>query len=133
MFGYDAVRSQVVVLSDPTADGTFNIWRAPSRATKVEILSAYAISDTAISGVGTVITLRLLDMGSEGTALGGTVSATLGAAGTGDWSAKVPRAFTISEGTLDGGDWLAVDYEETGTVAPLNITIQVDWVSGVGA
>lgn len=133
MFGYDAVRSQVVVLSDPGADGTLNIWQVPSRATKIEILDAWAQLDTAISGAGTVVQLTLVDRGAAGTATAGTVSSALGAAGTGDWSANVPRSFTISEGTLDGGDYLAVIYDETGTVAPKNITIGFSWVSGVGA
>lgn len=134
MYGYDNVRSQVVSIADPTADGTFMIWKAPSRATKIEILDAWAVVDTTISsGVGTAFTLRLADYGAAGTAATGFVSAVLGAAGTGDWTANVPRAFTISEGTLDGGDYLAVVYDETGTIAPLNITIGWSWVSGVGA
>ena len=49
MFGYDNVRSQTVVLSDPGADGTFPIWKAPSRAAKVEILFARRV-DTGIAG-----------------------------------------------------------------------------------
>lgn len=133
-FGYDAVRSETVVLSDPGADGTFLIWRAPSRAAKVEIIEAWGASDTEVKdGAGTAFTLRLADKGAAGTSTISYVSATLGAAGTGDWSANVPRAFTISEGTLDGGDYLAVVYDETGTVAPKNITIGFSWVSGVGA
>lgn len=134
MFGYDNARSQSVVIADPTADGTFNIWKSPSRLSKIEILSGWAQCDTTISaGVGTAFTLRLLDMGTAGTAIGGTVSATLGAAGTGDWTANIPRAFTISEGTLTGGHYLAVIYDETGTVAPKNITIGWEWVGGIGA
>ena len=133
MFGYDAVRSQTVVISDPGADGTYLIWKAPSRATKVEILAASAWSDTAIAGVGTAITLTLLDRGASGTAVATAVAGALGATGTGDWTASVPRAFTISEGTLDGGDYLAVGYLESGTIAPKNITVSFEWVSGVGA
>ena len=133
MFGYDNVRSQVIALSDLGADGTVPIWKTPTRATKVEILEASVVLSDAIAGVGTAIYLKLLDMGAAGTLLAGTVSAVLGATGTGDWTARVPRNFTISEGTLDGGDWLAVDYEETGTVAWDNMILTVSWVSGVGA
>ena len=133
MFGYDNVRSQTVVISDPGADGTFPIWKAPSRAAKVEILAASAWVDTAIAGVGTAITLTLLDRGAAGTATASAVASALGATGTGDWTAGVPRAFTISEGTLDGGDYLCLGYLESGSIAPKNITVCFEWISGVGA
>ena len=133
MFGYDAVRTDTFVIADLGANGTIPIWRVPSRATKVEILSAWAVSDTAIEGVGTAITLTLLDRGATGTASATSVASALGAAGTGDWTAGTPRAFTIAEGTLDGGDYLCVGYVEAGTIAPKNITVGIEWVSGVGA
>lgn len=134
MFGYDNVRTEVVTISDPGADGTLVIWKAPTRLAKIEILEAWAVCDTTVSaGVGTAFTLRLLDYGAAGTAVGGTITATLGAAGTGDWTANTPRAFTISEGTLDGGDYICLLYDETGDVAPKNITVGFSWVSGVGA
>lgn len=135
MFGYDNVKTiGPVVIADLTADGTVPIYRFPSRFTKVEILSAWAMCDTAISGTGTVIQLTLYDGGTAQTpTVAGTVSSALGAAGTGDWTAKVARDFTISEGTMDGGDYLLLKYDETGTVAPLNILVQVDYVVGVGA
>ena len=133
MFGYDNVHSVVVALSDLTADGTVPIWRVPSRMTKIEVISAEALLDTAISGTGTTVVLQLVDMGTAGTTLGGTVCSALGGTATGDWTANTPRSFTVSEGTMDATDWLAVTYDETGTVAPLNMVIQIDYVSGVGA
>ena len=133
MFGYDNVHTEVVTISDPGAAGTLVIWKAPTRLAKVEILEAWAVCDTAIAGVGTAITLTLLDQGAKGTASPGTVSAALGATGTGDWTAHVPRDFTISEGTLDGGDYLCLSYVEEGTIAPANISVGFSWVSGVGA
>ena len=133
MFGYDAVRSETVVISDPGASGTYPIWKAPSRAAKVEILAASAWVDTAIAGVGTAITLTLVDRGATGTATASAVASALGATGTGDWTANLPRAFTISEGTLDGGDYLCVGYIKLGTIAPKNITVNFEWVNGVGA
>lgn len=133
MFGYDNVKVQTNVLSDPTQDGTFLLFRVPSRNTKAEILSAVAWTDTTVTlGNGTGIALTLYDMGSTGTATPGTIAATIGGTAV-TWTANVPKAFTISEGTLDGGDYVGVLYNETGTVAPLNLTIQVDWVNGVGA
>ena len=134
MFGYDNVHTEVLVIADPQGDGTFPIWKAPTRNAKVEILEAWASVDTAVTGdAGTAFTLRLLDYGAAGTAVGGTISATLGAAGTGDWAANTPRDFTITEGTLDGGDYLCLSYVEDGTIAPANISVGFSWVSGVGA
>ena len=134
MFGYDNVHSEVVVVSDPGADGTFPIWRVPSRCTKIEILEAWASCDTTIKdGVGTAIWLNLVDRGAAGTATATDVSAVLGATGTGDWTATVPRNFSISEGTMDGGDYLCLGYNEVGTVAPKNITVGFTWVNGIGA
>ena len=133
-FSYDSVMTQVVNIADPGADATMPIWKVPSRTSKAEILSAFAVCDTTISlGVGTAFTLRLYDLGTAGTAISGTVSAALGAAGTGDWTANVPRAFTISEGTIEASHYLGVVYDETGTVAPKNIRIWWEYVNGIGA
>lgn len=133
-FGYYNTREQTIALSDLTADGTVPIFKVPARNAKIEILEATATLDTTISaGVGTTVVLQLVDMGGAGTTLAGTVASALGAAGTGDWTKNVPRAFTVSDGTLDAGDWLAVHYDETGAVAPLNMIVTFVWVDGVGA
>lgn len=131
MFGYDHVATVQRTISDPGADGTFPIFRVPSRIAKAEIIAAWAAIDTAISGAGTIVQLTLLDGGASGTLAAGTLSAALGASGTGDWSANVPRSFTISEGTLDGGDYVLLKYDESGTIAPKNIYVEIHWVSGV--
>lgn len=133
MFGYDNVHVVTVTISDPTADNYYKILRVPSRNTKVEILEAWAETDTTITlGNGTGIALTLLDYGTAGTAVGGTVSSALGGT-TVTWTACTPKTFTISEGTMDATDYLCVHYDETGTVAPLNVTIGVAYAVGVGA
>ena len=132
-FGRDIQHTVSVVLSDPTADSTPPIWRVPSEITKIEILEGWASSATLVTlGEGTGIALTLLDYGTAGTAVEGTVTSALGGT-TITWTANTPKEFTISEGTLDANDYLMVKYDETGTVAPLNITIGFTWVSGVGA
>lgn len=133
MFSYDNVNAVTVVVSDPGADGTFPIWRVPSRCTKIEILEAWACLDTAMSGSGTQVALNLVDRGSSGTEVATAVSNTVGTATTGDWTAATPRLFAITEGTMHGGDYLCLGYEETGTVAPKNITVGFTWVNGIGA
>ena len=133
MFGYDNVHTEVVTISEPAADGTLVIWRAPARHTSVEVLEAWAACDTEIAGAGTQVALTLVDRGPAGTATPSTVAPTVGTASTGDWTANTPREFTLTEGTLDGGDYLCLVYDETGTAAPKNITVGFSWVSGVGA
>ena len=133
MFGRDVQQTVTVVISDPTADSTMPIWRVPSELTKVEILEAWAVCDTTTTlGNGTGIALRMYDYGAGGTSVAGTVTASLGGT-TVTWTKQVPKDFTISDGTLDGGDYLVLGYDETGTVAPLNVLVSFTWVSGVGA
>lgn len=132
-FGYDNVHTMTVVISDPTADSTPPIFRVPSRNTKIEIIAAWANSDTTVTlGNGTGIALTLLDYGTAGTAVEGTVSSALGGT-TVTWTANTPKTFTISEGTMDAGDYLMLKYDETGTIAPLNVTVGIEYVIGVGA
>lgn len=133
VLGYNNVRTVTVTISDPTSDATYPILRVPARTTKIEVLQAWAESDVTITGVGgTGFALTLLDYGTAGTAEAGTVGTTLGGT-TSSWTAEVPRTFTIDDGTMDANDYLRVSYDETGTVAPLNITVSVMYVDGVGA
>lgn len=133
MFGYDNVKTVTICIADPTKDNTYKVMRVPSRNTKAEILAAWAEIDTTVTqGAGTGVALVLSDYGAAGTAEAGTVASTLGGTAV-TWTANVPKTFTISEGTMDGGDWLVLKYDEEGTIAPLNITVGVEWVNGVGA
>ena len=132
-FAYDDVRVSHVTISDPTKDNYYPVMKVPNRNTKIEILEAWACSDTGVTlGNGTGVALTLLDYGTAGTANIGTVSSVLGGT-TVTWTATTPKAFTLSDGTLGAGKWLYCYYDETGTVAPLNIDIEVHWVVGVGA
>ena len=133
MFGYNNPKCVTVTLSDPTKDNTYHILRVPSRTDKIEILEAWAVSDTTVTlGDGTGVALRLYDYGTAGSSASGTVSASLGGT-TVTWTAGTPKAFTISEGTMEDSHYLVVGYDETGTIAPLNITVGVIYVDGVGA
>lgn len=134
MFNYNNVHSVVATIPDPTADGTLPVWKVPTRYAQIEILEAWAsLGATIADGAGTTIVLTLFDKGTAGTATAGTMSSGLGNAGTGDWTINVPRNFTISEGTLDGGDYVCLKYDETGTVGPIGVTVGINYVSGVGA
>jgi hypothetical protein len=133
MFGYDNVHSVTVCFADPGADNTIHLWKVPSYLTKIEIIDAWVCFDTTITqGSGTGVALTLSDYGSTGTAEAGTVVATVGGTAT-TWTKNVPVALTVAEGTMDASDYLVCKYDETGTVAPLNITLGFTYVSGVGA
>ena len=44
-----------------------------------------------------------------------------------------PSAGTVIEGTLAQGEWLVLDYQETGDFVEQIVTINLDVVYGVGA
>ena len=133
MFSFDNVHTVSVVVSDPGADAIIPVFKVPSRLTKIEILEAWASIDTALAGSGTGVILELVDYGSTGTVNAGTLCSALGGTATGNWTANVPKAFTVADSTHDGGDYVMLKYNEQGTVAPKNITVQISYVSGVGA
>ena len=131
MFGFYNVKSVLAVISDPTADSTPCIWYVPSRCNEVTFLEAWAECDTTVTlGAGTGIALTLLDFGTAGTANLGTLTSVLGGTAV-TWSKNTPKAFTlVSAPQMSGGRYLKVKYDETGTIAPLNITIGWNWVNG---
>lgn len=133
MFGYSNVKTITVNFADPTEDNVFLLAKISDRLAHVEILEAWAVIDTTVTeGNGTGIALTLLDYGRAGTVNSGTVSAVLGGT-TVTWTTQVPKSFTISEGTFTGGHYLALNYDETGTIAPLNLTVSVNYVEGASA
>lgn len=136
VFGYDNQYSMSVIISDPAGDKSLPVWQVPSAVTKIEILEAEVLSDTALSA-GTV-NGRAISLLNGGTAGDGTdtIAAAVGTATGGThaaWTANTPKAFTISEGTMTAGQWLVVKYDETGTDAPLNIVVNWTYVHGIGA
>ncbi len=137
MFGRDVQYSVTFTFSDPTEDESFPMWRVPAELTKVEILEAWISTNTALAA-GTVngVEVTLLDGGSDATGTG-TVGSPMGGTDAGGtfpaWEVATPQNFTISEGTLDAGDYLVLKYDESGTVAGLTWTVSFTYVSGVGA
>lgn len=123
------VFSIVANFADPGADKRILMFKVPAGVGQVQVVGARAISDTSlVEGASNVVELTLQDGGADGTG-----TDTVGAAITnvsGAWTAETPREFTITERLLDEGDWLVCKYNETGTVAPKNTTINVDLVLG---
>jgi hypothetical protein len=131
--GYSNVKSVVVVIADPIADTIYPLLKVSSRMAHIEILEAWACMDTTITlGNGTGIALTLLDYGAGGTVNTGTISSVLGGTAV-TWTTDVPKDFVLAEGTFTGGRYIALKYDETGTVAPLNMTVGFNYVEGASA
>lgn len=131
MFGSDNVHSMTVVVGDPGADNKqIHLWRAPDAA---EILRAY-IAPQNVQNAGSAGAFRLYNYGTSGTAVAGTVTNSLGGTATASiLAAGVPVAYTLSEGTFTAGQWLTLDYQETGDWVEGNVSITFDYVLGIGA
>ena len=111
---------------DQAGDDLMPAFRAP--AVGATILRAVAIADTTFTGDGTnYYTVKLIDGGATGT---GTTS--LGSAGGSSvtWTAMTEKELTLSSDAVDGDDWIHVEYDEAGTVAPGNITVVIEWTAG---
>lgn len=130
-FGSDIVHSMTVVVGDPGADNKqIHLWRAPVAA---EVLRAY-IAPQNDQNAGSAGAFRLYNYGTSGTAVAGTVTNSKGGTATASQlSGGVPVAYTISEGTLSAGQWLVLDYQETGDWVEQQVSITFDYVLGIGA
>jgi hypothetical protein len=107
-----------------------HVLRAPLAAMggAITIVAAYAVNQAA-TGAGTGFALSLLNYGAAGTAVAGTVANAIG--GTGDpWAAGVPKAFTISDGVLDAGEWLVLKKTETNSSDPTRCSVVIEYLVG---
>ena len=130
-FGYDDVKSVVFRVTDPGADDKqIHVWRAPQSC---EILRGYIACMTA-QGAGSAGAFQLENWGTAGTAVQGTITTSKGGTATSArMSAETPYALTVSEGTLAAGEWVVLDYQETGDWVEVSVTICFDYVDGIGA
>ena len=101
-------------------------FRAP--AVGATILRAVIIPDATFDAdASNHYTVTLIDGGATG--IGTDVLATVGGASV-DYVADTEKEMTISSASVDGSDWIHVSYAETGTVAPGNITVCIEWTAG---
>lgn len=132
-FGFGDVQVASQTFADPAADTTWPFFRVSDRHVQVEILRAWVSSDTALSaGTSNGRELNLVNMGTAGTAT--TVISTVAGSATGGtyaaWTANTPVTLTVSAGTLLKNQYLGLQYNETGTDAPKNMTVHVEYVVG---
>lgn len=135
MFNYDDVKSVTVHVGDPTTDAAIPIWCVPSEVSKVEILRAWVVPHiTLAAGTANYYQVGLVNGGTagDGTAVMAAQIGGTAAGGTAPgWTVATLYPLTIGgDGTLTAGQWLVVDYDETGTVAhPLSV--HFEYVHGV--
>lgn len=121
-----------VALGDPGGDNKqLFAFRAPSDALGggITILAADVVNG-ANTGAGTSFGLALLKYSSAGTpALNGTIAVEIGGTAS-PFTASVPKAFTISSGFVDAGEWVVAQYEEYTNGNPTNGFLTIHYVMG---
>jgi hypothetical protein len=130
-FPVDLPETIVIQVTDPGADDKQRlVWKAPKAC---EVISA-TISVQAAQNAGSAGEYTLLNYGSAGTANEGTVVDVMGGTAVASrLAALTPVAGTINEGTLAEGDYVVLDYQETGDFVEEHVTIVLEVVYGIGA
>ena len=115
-----------IVFVDQAGDDVIHGFRAPEVGATV--LRAVIIPNATFNADGSNhYTVTLIDGGATGT--GTTTMATVGGASV-DFTADTEAEMTISADAVDGSDWIHAKYIETGTVAPGDITVCIEWTAG---
>ncbi|MFQ5433484.1 MAG: hypothetical protein ACE5FD_01270 [Anaerolineae bacterium] len=129
MFSSQNTKSVVFsVAYDPGADETWPLWRAPKAC---EITGVYVtVPNDVAASTANYFDITLYNGGNAGTA---TTALAAAVGGTAGWTGLTPKSGTVSEGTLAAGNVVTAKYDETGTATFTQITIQLDYVDGVGA
>lgn len=112
-------------------DGTVPVIVAPYGGLTVK--SAYAYTTAAVAGhASNYLAVTLLNMGTSGTAVAGTVATGPGTAV--GFSGGVPAAMTVNTSTdeLTVGQILTVVFDVNGTIAPKEAGVMVEFVQGKG-
>lgn len=131
----NALQTVVIPLPDTANDWqgdtkVANLFKAPSQALggAIKIVRAYATNQAA-TGAGTGFSLTLLNYGTSGTAVAGTISDALG--GTADaWAAGVPKAFTITDGDVDADEWVVLLKDEENSSDPTRCVVVIQYLHG---
>lgn len=115
-----------ITFPDQAGDDVIPGFRAP--AVGATILRAVMIPDATFDAdASNYYTVSILDGGADGT--GTTSMGSVGGASV-DFTADTEAELTMTSDAVDGDDWIHVKYDETGTVAPGNITVCIEWTAG---
>jgi len=123
-FNNDAdINSVVIDVPDPGADMDITVFRFPVAG---RLRGAYAVPRaTLAAGTTNHYQVGLTNGGTSGTA---TTSVATAAGGTVGWTAQTPKTIALTAGSENfaAGEWVVIDYDETGTVAP-EFVVQIDY------
>lgn len=124
--GYNTKITTVRFPDPAAASKTVPLFKAP--AVGATVIRAYAIPTATFDADGSNhYTVTLRDGGQAGTGttnMGGAGGASV------DWTALTQKELTLAQNSVDGGDWIHAHYAETGTVAPGDIIVCVEWTAG---
>lgn len=114
------------MFGDQAGDATFLMFRAPAVGATI-LRGGFVPSATFDADGSNYYTISILDGGPDGT--GTTALGSYGGASV-DYMANTAVSFTFTSDSVDGNDYVMVKYDETGTVAPGNITVWLEWTAG---
>lgn len=119
----DTEQTLTVTIGDPGADAALPVLRFP---TPGRVTNAWLLPLKTVSAHGTNwVKVGLINGGTADPPSGTTpVAAKVG--GTVGLTAGTPVALTIASPAFQAGEWLILDYDENGTVAP-NVAVQIDY------
>ena len=120
-----------IVIADPLADGVIPVMRVPT-GEQYTVEAAYLSADADLAAsTANYASLTLFNAGTDGLQTD-AISDVVG--GTPGWAKNVAKAMTVVDGSgkLTAGQWLAIKYDEEGTVALGHTTLCVEYVAGIG-
>lgn len=116
----------LIKFPDLTTDGIVAGFKAP--AVGATILRAYFIADATFNADGSnYFSVSITDGGATGV---GTTDIGVWGGASADTVALTENAIVMTTDSVDGSDWIMISYDETGTVAPGNITVCIEWTAG---
>lgn len=134
----DDQKMLILPIFDPGQDTRINVLKVPTGHTYT-IEAAEIMTDRTLSGAtDTGVKAFLEDAGTAGTAqtvISGTVGGTDAGGTFASWAAQTPKALSINSGVgdLTEGHYLALRYDETGTIGNQVWTLMVRYVDGIGS
>ena len=111
----------------------FMALRASSTYGGITIIAATATEGATVGGAGTSHQFALVNMGTSGTVVGGTIATTT--ASTAAWTADVPKAFTLvaAQVFVDSGEYVYLRKIQQGADSDNDVqtAINIEWCEGV--
>jgi hypothetical protein len=111
---------------DPAADEDWKIFEMPEEGEIVKV-DVTQHGGTIAGNSNSYVTVSILDGGAAGTGTG--AMAARGGSGIA-WVDATAYTMTITEGTINKGDWIVARWDETGTVSVADLQIAIHVVYG---